>query len=100
MRFALVTLVSAWAAFDQRLVSRLVVHCTMGSGSNQLSGILDGLDIGMAGSVHTKLKAQDASQLTGKSRRRDKSDRATTETVLDPRTCKACSWLSSAAVIG
>ena len=56
---------------------------------DDLSGLLEELKVSMAEPVRTYVKAQGASQLTGKTRRKDKSDRATVETVLDPRTRKA-----------
>ena len=72
---------------------------SMAEGYDDFSGLLEELNIGMSESVRTNVKAQGSTQLTGKSRRRDKSDRATIETVLDPRTFRVRDVLPAAEAV-
>lgn len=52
------------------------------------SGVMEELETRVGSSARAHIMRNDDRQLTGHTRRKDRADRATTETVLDPRTWK------------
>ena len=52
------------------------------------SGVMEELETRVGSSARANITRNDNRQLTGHTRRKDRADRATTETVLDPRTWK------------